>query len=129
MSEGQMHDYAAAGPEIFLAVAAMALLMLGVFRGTNSTRLVAWLAVAAFAVAFVWVLSMPAERTVTFAGGFIVDGFSRFAKLLVLLGSGFALVMSLDYIRQERMERFEYPVLFVLATPIRSQKLRIDSGV
>ncbi len=34
-------------PEIVLACAAMALLLLGVFRGEGSTRLVSWLAVAA----------------------------------------------------------------------------------
>ncbi len=112
----QMHDYAAAGPEIFLAVTAMALLMLGAFRGTESTRLIAWLSVAALAVAAIWVLSLPEGRVVTFAGGFVIDGFARFAKVLVLLGSALSLIMSLDYIRHERMERFEYPVLFLLAT-------------
>ena len=37
-------------------------------------------------------------------------------KVLVLLGSGLAIVMSLGYIRHQNIERFEYPVLIVLAT-------------
>jgi len=111
-----MHDYAAAGPEIFLACAAMALLMLGVFRGDDSTRLVSWMSVAALAIAFFWVATQPGGRTVTFADVFVVDGFARFAKLLVLLGSALGIVMSMDFIERERMARFEFPVLFLLAT-------------
>jgi NADH-quinone oxidoreductase subunit N len=111
-----MYDYAAAGPEIFLGCAAMALLMLGVFRSNESTRLVSWLAVAALAIAFLWVATQPAGRTVTFADVFVVDGFARFAKLLVLLGSALGIVMSLGFIERERMARFEFPVLFLLAT-------------
>ena len=40
-------DLMPALPEIVLACAAMALLLLGVFRGEGSTRLVSWLAVLA----------------------------------------------------------------------------------
>ncbi len=103
-------------PEGWLAVAAMALLMLGVFRGNAATRLVAWLAVITLGVALVMVLAAPVGRTVTFSGMFIVDEFARFMKVLVLIGSGLAIVMSLGYIRHQNIERFEYPVLIVLAT-------------
>ena len=116
MTDAVMHNYAAAGPEIFLAVVAMALLMVGVFRGSESTRLVAWLAVLALVIALIWIVGMPTGRTVTFAGAFVVDGFSRFTKLLILIGSGLGIIMSLGYIRREKMERFEYPVLLLLAT-------------
>ena len=103
-------------PEGWLALAAMALLMFGVFRGNSATRLVAWLSVAALGVALVMVLAAPAGPTVTFSGMFIVDDFARFMKVLVLVGSGLAIVMSLGYIRHQNIERFEYPVLIVLAT-------------
>ena len=39
-------DFSPALPEILLACGAMALLLLGVFRGEGSNRLVSWLAVA-----------------------------------------------------------------------------------
>lgn len=109
-----MHDYALATPEIFLALAAMALLMLGVFRGNSSTRLVAWLAVASVVVTLVLVLN--GEPGSSFSGMFVSNGFTTFAKVLTLIGSGLGIVMSLQYIRNEDMERFEYPVLFLLAT-------------
>ena len=110
------HDYALAAPEIFLALAAMALLMLGVFRGNQSTRLLCWLAVAAFAIALFLVFEAPAERSVGFAGMYVSDSFTTFIKAMVLIASAAGLIMSMGYIREEGMARFEYPVLFVLAT-------------
>ena len=110
------HDYVTAAPEIFLALAAMALLMLGVFRGNQSTRLLCWLAVASFAVAALLVFKAPAESNVGFAGMYVADGFTAFVKIMVLIGSAAGLIMSMGFIRDEGMERFEYPVLFILAT-------------
>ncbi len=109
-------DLAPALPEAVLAVAAMALLMLGVFRGDGSTRTVSWLAVAAMAVAGFFVIAGPSDGVVTFAGMFVVDRFAIFMKALVLIGSALALVMSFGYLRDEGMERSEFPVLLLLAT-------------
>ena len=109
-------DLTPALPEAVLAVAAMALLMLGVFRGDGSARTVSWLAVAAMAAAGVLVIAGPSDGVVTFAGMFVVDRFAVFMKVLVLIGSALALVMSFAYLRDEGMERFEFPVLLVLAT-------------
>ena len=110
------HDYATAAPEIFLAVSAMVLLMLGVFRGDQSTKLLSWLAVAAFAATLLMVLRAPAESSVSFAGMYVADGFTAFVKILVLIAAAGGLILSLGYIKEEGMSRFEYPVLFVLAT-------------
>ncbi len=107
---------APAYPELWLALSAMALLMFGVFRGDGSTRMVSWLAVLALLVAMTLVSVQPAGSVVTFGGLFVADGFGRFAKVLILLGSAFAIVLSLGYNRYERMERFEYPVLILLAS-------------
>ncbi|MDP6874951.1 MAG: NADH-quinone oxidoreductase subunit NuoN [Alphaproteobacteria bacterium] len=110
------HDYATAAPEIFLAIMAMVLLMLGVFRGNQSTRLLSWLAVATFAVALLMVLRAPMESSVSFAGMYVADSFTGFVKAMVLIAAAGGLIMSLGYIKEEGMNRFEYPVLFVLAT-------------
>ena len=107
---------APAYPELWLALSAMALLMFGVFRGEGSTRLVSWLAVLVLLIGIALVAMQPAESVATFGGLFVADGFGRFAKVLILLGSAFAIVLSLGYNRYERMERFEYPVLILLAS-------------
>ena len=110
------HDYAVAAPEIFLAIASMVLLMIGVFRGNGSTGLLSWLAVLAFAITLVIILQAPDGAQVGFAGMYMADDFTAFAKALVLIASAAGLIMSLGYIKEEGMNRFEYPVLFVLAT-------------
>jgi NADH-quinone oxidoreductase subunit N len=109
-------DLMPALPEIWLAFAAMALLMVGVFSGNQSTRFLIWLSVLTLAIAFFLVLVGPPDTAVTFSGMFLVDRFAVFTKSLVLIASALALIMSLGYLRSEKMERFEYPVLLVLAT-------------
>ncbi|WP_300298997.1 NADH-quinone oxidoreductase subunit NuoN [Ferrovibrio sp.] len=116
MTASTMPVLAPAYPEIWLALASMALLIFGVFRGDGSTRLVAWLAIVVLAITVLLVVLQPDATETTFGGMFIADGFGRFAKILILLGSAFSIVLSLGYIRYERMERFEYPVLILLAS-------------
>ena len=103
-------------PEVFLAASAMILLMLGVFRGDGHTRVLSWFAVLILAITLVLVLIGRARPDVAFGEMFIVDGFTRFMKVLVLIGSGFAVIMSQGYIEREGIARFEYPVLFLFAT-------------
>ena len=103
-------------PEIWIAVGAMALLMYGVIRGDSSTRAVGWLSVLVLAIAGGLVVMGPTDGTVTFAGMFVTDRFGAFLKILILLGSATAVVLSLRYLREEAVERFEFPVLILLAT-------------
>jgi NADH-quinone oxidoreductase subunit N len=105
---------APAWPEISVALGALALLMLGAFRGDRSAGLINWLSIALLGVGAVLLLATP-ERAVTFAGGFVVDPFARFMKLLVLVGSAAAILMAMDFMRRERIERFEFPILIVFA--------------
>jgi NADH-quinone oxidoreductase subunit N len=107
---------AALGPELFLAGSAMVLLMLGVFFERRNVEVVNTLALAALAFAGVLLIWMPEGRVEAFGGAFVVDDFGRLMKLLVLLGSAFALVLSSNFMRVEKMARFEYGVLMLLAT-------------
>jgi NADH-quinone oxidoreductase subunit N len=109
--------YLPALPEIFLAVAGLALLMLGVFLRGNPTNSIAWLSVLALAVAGLLLFWEPTAGTRTAFGGFyVVDQFAQFFKVLVLIGSALAIIMSLDYIARENMRRFEFPILMLFAT-------------
>jgi NADH-quinone oxidoreductase subunit N len=103
-------------PEVLLACGAMALLMLGVFRGEQATGLVNALAVLLLIIAAVLVATMPADKVVGFGGSFIVDGFARFLKVLALIGSAAAIVMSQEFLSTLQEKRFEYPVLIMLAS-------------
>src|SRR5688500_14078417 len=89
-------------PELVLVVGAMALLMLGVFRPENGREadIIGWLAIVVLGVAGWLVLDQPAGRQTLFEGSFIVDGFGRFMKVLTLVASAGALLLSFDYMRE-----------------------------
>jgi len=106
----------AIGPELLLAASAMVLLMLGVFFTRLSVEVVNTLAMAALVFAGVLVVSMPQGKIEAFGGAFIVDDFARLMKILVLLATAFTLILSGHYMRVEKMARFEYGVLVLLAT-------------
>ena len=103
-------------PEIILAVGVLMLILFGAFRGERSAALVTIGSLALLFVAFVAVLLLPTSRTVTMGGSFIVDGFAKYMKLLVLLGSAATIALSTDYLRREGIDRFEYPILILLST-------------
>jgi NADH-quinone oxidoreductase subunit N len=107
---------APAAPEIFLAISALVLLMLGVFRGDGDTRLISYLTVGVLLVAVVLVLTGAGTKQVTFSNLFIMDSFGAFMKVLVLLGSALSVLISIHYIEREQMKRIEFPVLMLLAT-------------
>src|SRR5215472_4561526 len=90
-------------PEMFLGAVAMALLLVGAFRGDRSARATSWLAVAAILVTLVLVLRFSVERRVALNGMFVTDGFGAFMKALVLAGSAFSMLLSLDYNRRQNL--------------------------
>jgi NADH-quinone oxidoreductase subunit N len=105
-------------PEITLAVGAMVLLMLGVFRPENDRegRFIGWLAIAVLGGAALLILQQPSETITLFNGAFVIDGFGRFMKLLVLAGSATALLLAFDDFSDVKQMKFEFPVLILLAT-------------
>ncbi|MCT4656073.1 MAG: NADH-quinone oxidoreductase subunit NuoN [Cohaesibacter sp.] len=109
-------DLMPALPEILLAVGAMVLLMFGAFSGQKSSSAITGLTVALIIIAGVMLLLSPSETASTFNGAFILDPFARLMKIIVLIGAGFAIAMSVGYARAEKFEKFEYPILIMLAT-------------
>ncbi|OHV76393.1 NADH-quinone oxidoreductase subunit NuoN [Rhizobium sp. LCM 4573] len=102
-------------PEVILAVGALALLMIGVFSGDKSAPTVTGLAVALLVIAGLWLIFSPGEGE-AFGGAFLLDPFARFMKVLALIGSITAMIMAVGHARSEQLDRFEFPVLLVLAT-------------
>ncbi|MGJ5036339.1 MULTISPECIES: NADH-quinone oxidoreductase subunit NuoN [unclassified Bradyrhizobium] len=101
-------------PELLLAVGAMALLMLGAFRGQETTGLVTWLAVALLIVVGILVLRQPGGQA--FGGSFIADSYARFLKILALIGSIATLIMSAEFLSKPDRRIFEYAILVLLST-------------
>src|SRR3954453_18613592 len=103
-------------PEIVLAIGAMALLMFGAFSDEHSARAINWLSILLLVIAGAVVVWLPEGTLITFGGSFVVDQFARFLKLLALTGSATAIFISLDYLKVERQEKFEYAILILLST-------------
>ena len=108
-------DLMPALPEIVLAIGALALLMAGVYSGEKSTGAVTWGAVGLLVVTLLLVAVGPKAAS-GFDGSFVVDPFATFMKVLSLIGSIVAVLLSGGPARIDGWGRFEYPVLVVLAT-------------
>jgi NADH-quinone oxidoreductase subunit N len=123
----ELTTYAPALPEIAIAVGALLILMLGVFRTSAPTGdyLAGALAIVVLLVAAKLVVSAP-DRAVLFDGVFIVDGFGRFMKLLVLGGSILILIMSLGELARTKLLSSEYVVLLLLS--VLGMMLMISAG-
>jgi len=102
-------------PELILAVGALVLLMIGVFSGERSGRIVSVLAMIVLAAAALWLIFVPSEG-LAYGGVFLSDGFGRFMKITALVGSIAALFMSLGLAKENQLDKFEFPVLLVLCT-------------
>ncbi|RLQ87681.1 NADH-quinone oxidoreductase subunit NuoN [Notoacmeibacter ruber] len=105
----------ALGPELLIVLGAILLLMIGVFAANSGMRIVNGLAVAFLLAAGALVILMPSD-TSAFNNAFVSDSFTRFMKVLTLIGSAVTMVMSVGFAKAERFDKFEFPVLIMLAT-------------
>ncbi len=111
-------------PEILLAVLAMALLMLGVFQRdrndndrVSAAKLISPLGAITLILVLLLVLTVnTGGRMVTFSGLFVSDSFAVFFKVLILIASTLALIISQDYMERQNITRFEFPILMLFAT-------------
>ena len=104
-------------PEAVLAIGALVLLMLGVFRAKDGRDwLISELAIGVLSLAFVLLFFNIQGSAVIWSGSFVDDAFGRFMKALALAGAIGSLVLSVDFMRREGIDLFEFPVLVVLAS-------------
>jgi len=102
-------------PELFLSIAIMFLLMLGVFI-KKSFKLVSLLTILSLIFAIALVLNQPNEIIKLFNGSYIIDKLSIFMKVLTLLFCVFVLLLSKDYIKNNSIDKIEYPIIILAST-------------
>src|SRR3989440_12901610 len=103
-------------PELVLAAGAMVLLLLGAYRGQQTTSLVTGLAICLLVLTGGLELLLPAGKLTTFAGGFIVDDFARFLEVLALIGSVAPLILAVEFLADPSRRIFEFSILVLLST-------------
>ena len=124
MPSASLPNLVPALPELFLVCMAMALLMLGVFQkagvkgeDVKTGRFVSNLGAITLVLTLLLVIPIAGNGTVyTFSNMFVSDPFAVFMKMLILIASASALLMSQDYMNRQGIARFEFPVLVLFAT-------------
>ncbi len=107
----------AARPEIALTLMMLGLLLTGAFRGRRAADFVMSASLFALGLAAFMVIFMTGTgRVEAFGGAFVTDGLARVMKALTLFSAAVVLIMSAQFMKREKIERFEYPVLVLLAS-------------
>lgn len=120
-------DFAIITPEIILAVAAMALLMFGAYGGEDRRAvLVLYISAGLMALVGLWIAFNGTGQNEAFAGSFVDDGYSRFAKVLILLAAATMLVLGESYLARLGILKFEYPILILLA--VTGMMIMVSAG-
>ena len=101
-------------PELILAVGAMALLLIGAVRGDRSANALTIMAVLLIGASAY--ISMVIGDGSAFGGAFVMDSFARFTKAVILWSSAACVLLAHRFFADEKVERFELPVLIVLAS-------------
>lgn len=117
MSVFTIADLFPAMPELALALMALVLLIVGVFKGNDFISSQIRISVIALVLAFVLLaVSSKASLNETFSGMFYNDYFTIICKMLLLLGAGISLFLSMGFYRDQRSDAvFEYPVIVLFS--------------
>ena len=101
-------------PEVFLSLSIFTILMFGVFIKKsfniifNLTSLILILTIAI-------ILNNPNHEEKIFLDSFIRDAFSNYFKILILISSLFVLNSSKNFIIENTLDKFEYPIIILLS--------------
>src|ERR1700689_4165643 len=103
-------------PEVGLGAGPLALVLYGALRGERGSNLVNEIAVGLLGLVLILIVAKNRPMGVTFYGAFADDAFTRFMGAITLVGSLVTLLLSVEFMRQERIGGFEFPVLILIST-------------
>ena len=101
-------------PEIFLTLSIFSILMIGVFI-KESFNLIFNLSSAIILFTIAIILNSSNETEKIFLVSFTRDSFSNFFKILILIASLFVLNTSKVFIIDNKIGKFEYPIIILLS--------------
>ena len=101
-------------PEIFLSSSIFFILMVGVFI-KKSFNLIFNLTSLIIIVTISIILTNPNNEERIFLDSFIRDPFSNYFKILILLSTLFVLNSSKNFIIDNKLDKFEYPIIILLS--------------
>ena len=101
-------------PEIFLAICIMTILMIGVFN-KNSYNLVTKLSLIIILLTTFILFNKEIYTIKIFSEIFISNPFTTFIKILLLVAGFFVLNSSQQFIKDNKIDKFEYPIIILIS--------------
>ena len=101
-------------PEIFLSLSIFSILMIGVFV-KKSFNLIFNLTSLIIIATITIILTNPNNEEKIFLDSFTRDAFSNYFKILILISSLFVLNSSKVFIVDNKLDKFEYPIIILLS--------------
>jgi NADH-quinone oxidoreductase subunit N len=101
-------------PEIFLTLSIFSILMIGVFI-KDSFNLIFNLTSLILILTIAIIFNSPNNLEKIFLDSFMRDSFSNFFKILILISSLFVLNASKHFIIDNKLAKFEYPIIILLS--------------
>jgi NADH-quinone oxidoreductase subunit N len=101
-------------PEIFLSLSIFSILMLGVFI-KRSFNLIFNLSSLIIIVTIAIIFNSANSTEKIFLESFVRDEFSNFFKILILISSLFVLNSSKNFIIDNKLNKFEYPIIILIS--------------
>ena len=101
-------------PEIFLSLSIFATLLIGVFF-KNSYNLVTNITYIIIIFLLLIIFNSFNESGNLFSNSFVSNSFTNFFKILILLGTLFVMFITQDFIKEIKINHFEYPLLLLFS--------------
>ena len=101
-------------PEIFLSLSIFTILMLGVFI-KKSFNLILNLSLLIIVITIAIIFNNNDTTEKIFLDSFVRDEFSNFFKILILISSLFILNTSKNFITDNKLNKFEYPIIILIS--------------
>ena len=101
-------------PEIFLSFSIFVLLMIGVFL-KNSFEIIYRLSILVIISILLIIFTGNIDYAKIFNESFVIDSFSSYSKILILISSFFILLITKKNIIDIKNNKFEYPIIILLS--------------
>lgn len=115
-------DFQTLFPEIFLTTIAVVLLMYGVIFSTLQSKNypmlltnISWLTLLALVYSILLLVNNPINNAMLLYNTLIIDDFSKFIKMVILVSSFFSIYIAINYTQQESLNAFECILLILFS--------------
>ena len=106
-------------PELFLFIGIILVILLGINLKNEKKDIIEslnWLSIQILLITFLLIINISFTDNIIFNGMLIINNFTSLIKIIVVLSTSVILLISFNYIKNEKLNIYEYPILINLAT-------------